>query len=425
MNIIIKAIKFNHDPNSASHDALNIRKNKSQFIDIPEWVYGTTTKAEDSLSAYAIKETQGNTIAIQARFKANDIGKAEIRAIAIDPFPSPFESVGFGGWLGWLMNIVLWILGMTFGNVLGEVKAKWVTFSTGGDSGYVTFELENPKIGDSGVGIHFTTWKWLYRLESGGPWIDIDTTRHKIYVLLEVPKDPWKQSPYVATNGQLPWTEVLSYSCEWASGSKNRDTVAGKITERVNGLGEKKGQDSSVIEYDCQGGGSSHYIVPATRRFNCTQFIDRLNGGQGTGKKVNCTDCATIVSTFANILGCDLWQSRMHEKKDLGDSKEFLCNEIIAIGYSTWDTPCGWDGFLYHEVAWKGACGVNDEVFDACLKVDGDNDPADNSHHTPLLPINMKFGNKGDLLYRDRLAAPNGRDKCNPQPSTQVHREVV
>ena len=32
MSIAIRAIKFNHDPNSASHDALNIRKNKSLFV---------------------------------------------------------------------------------------------------------------------------------------------------------------------------------------------------------------------------------------------------------------------------------------------------------------------------------------------------------------------------------------------------------
>ena len=396
MDVIIKAIKFNHDPNSAANDAVNIRKNKTQFINVPEWVQGISTKAEDSLAAYAIKETTGNTLTIQARLHADEgIEQAEIRAI--DPTVTP------SGCIGWIIKILIAI----FGNVLGEVKKKLVTFGAGGDSGFVTFELKNPKLWDVGVGIHYTTWKWQYRLNCHSPWIDIDTTRHKIYVLLEAPKDPWKQTPYNATNDQLPWTEVMDYSCIWAIGSKDRDTAAGKVTERVNALGP------SIVEYDCPGGGGTHYSSP---KFNCTEFLERLKGGLGLGKYVNCTDCATIVSTFSNILGCDLWQSRM--------GSGFGLNEVISIGYSTWSTPCGWSTFNYHEVAWKGACGVDDEVFDACLRVDGDSSPR-TSPHTPLLPINMKFGNCGDLLYRDRLTSLSGCSYCNPQPATKQHRQVI
>ena len=55
--------------------------------------------------------------------------------------------------------------------------------------------------------------------------------------------------------------------------------------------------------------------------FECTQFLDRLRGGPGLGGTVNCTDCAVIVSTFSNALGCDLWQSRM-------GSQQFEVNPI-------------------------------------------------------------------------------------------------
>ncbi|MBI5027121.1 MAG: hypothetical protein HZC12_10440 [Nitrospirae bacterium] len=103
----------------------------------------------------------------------------------------------------------------------------------------------------------------------------------------------------------------------------------------------------------------------------------------------------------------------------------------MAIGHTTWSTPCAawasvgwWGGFGYHEVAWKGACDVNDEVFDACLKVDGDSDPTGGPPHTPLLPVNLKFGNCGDLLYRDRLASPTGCPNCNPQPPTKQRRQI-
>lgn len=417
MSVTVKAIKFNHDSSAADHDALNIRKNKTQFIDVPEWVQGISTTAEDSLAAYAIKETQGKTLTIQARFEAQKIRSAEIRAI--DPTTSPSRP---GGCMEWLIRLIIKIIQAMFGNVLGEVKKTQVLFGSGGDSGFVTLELKNTKLGNSGVGVHYTTWKWQYRLNSSSSWIDMDTTKHKIYSLLEVPNDPWKQSPYASTNDQLPWTEVMDFSCQWALGATDRDAAASKVTERVNGL------SSSIIEYDCPGGGSHAYAVPFgwyPPDFNCTEFLERLGGGPGLGKYVNCTDCATIVSTFSNVLGCKLWASRMQERASTSASTGFDCNEIFALGGTAWNTPCGWPGFRYHEVAWKGACDVNDEVFDACLKVDGDSNPTGGGGHTPLLPVNLKFGNTGDLLYRDRLATPAGRPDCKPFPSTRVRRKII
>jgi hypothetical protein len=51
--------------------------------------------------------------------------------------------------------------------------------------------------------------------------------------------------------------------------------------------------------------------------FECTQFVERLRGGNGNGIYANCSDCATIVASFANVLGCDLWQSRMGSSQNL------------------------------------------------------------------------------------------------------------
>jgi hypothetical protein len=67
-----------------------------------------------------------------------------------------------------------------------------------------------------------------------------------------------------------------------------------------------------------------------------------------------------MVATFSNIVGCELWESRM--------TAYFYLNEIISIGSSIWGKP--FDGrFSYHEVAWKGSAELNDNIFDACLKV--------------------------------------------------------
>jgi hypothetical protein len=407
MSVTLEAIKFNHDPNSAKSDALNIRRNATQFIDVPEWRRGISVNPQDSLVAYAIKETKGQQITIQAKFRRRDSKIATVQVRAVDPLINPPRPRGCLEVLLWLLRRILRAL---FGNVLGEVKARTVSFLPSGETAFESFELKNVRLWSAGIGIRTTTWQWQYRLESNTPWIDIETSRHRVYSLLEVPKLPWQQTPYNAGNTQLPWTEVLDYACRWAFLMGSLDEAAARVTRNIYDLGP------SVIEYDCPNGGSTHYSFGS---FNCTAFLERLNGGPGNGQYVNCTDCATIVSTFANILGCDLWQSRMQWS--------FGLNPILAIGSAAWYPGCqNWpsQGFSYHEVAWKGACTSEDNIFDGCLLVDGDADPT-TAPHTPLLPTNMRFGLPGDGDYRDRLATPATRPNCEPAPSTKQRRMVV
>ncbi|MET0622686.1 MAG: hypothetical protein ABW250_06895 [Pyrinomonadaceae bacterium] len=412
MSISLEAIKFNHDPNSATVDALNIRKNATQFVNVPEWRRGISVVPEDAPAAYALKETQGKTITIQAKFKRADPSITTCYVRAIDPVAYPKAPAGC---LGTIYSLLVALLGglfrailrALFGNVLGEVKEKQVTFTASGETNFETFQLQYVKLWSAGVGVHTTTWRWQYRIQAADPWTDFTTSTHRIYTILGLPTAPWQQTPYNSGNTQLPWAEVLDYACTWAAATKNPDAAAGGVTRAVFGLGP------AVVEYDCPGGGSTHY---AWGSFNCTAFLDRLHGGVGNGVYVNCTDCGTFVSSFANILGCDLWQSRMGWGFDL--------NEILGIGSNVWQTACGWGGFSYHEVAWKDACLADDEVFDGCLEVDGDADPTA-APHTPLLPVNMRFGNPGDGDYRDRLCTPAGSPNCAPQPATRQRRAVV
>ena len=104
----------------------------------------------------------------------------------------------------------------------------------------------------------------------------------------------------------------------------------------------------------------------------------------------------------------------------------FALNPILAIGDDRWRTACDWGAFSYHEVAWKGACTSAEGVFDACLLVDGDANPAALPHE-PMLPANLRFGTPGTGGYRDRLAAPTptGSPFCTPQPLSRQRRAVV
>ncbi len=388
--IKVNAIMFNHDPNGCTHDALTIRRNYTTPVTVPEWKKGMTTP-EESRAAYAIKETTGNTITIKVQFviKPSQIPierptKVTVKIRAIKPRRP--------------------------GNVLGNVKEKTLTFDLSNlprRQPYIEFELENTSLATTGVGIHTVTWNWQYMIVAPGrmpaTWITFDTTAHRIYTVLEAPKTPWLQAPPAGSETQLPWTDVLDYACTWANGATILEDAACKVTKAIYNLGPQ------TVTYDCPGGGSSHY---SAGNFNCTKFIERLKGGTGMGYYVNCSDCATFVSSCANILGCDLWQSRM--------GWSFGLKPLLGIGSTVCQTACGWGSFYYHEVAWTGACLANDRVYDACLKVDCASSPPN-----PVLPCNMRFGNCGDGDYRDRLATAATCQNCAPQPGSRTRRVVV
>ena len=369
--IAVEAIAFNHDPTAATHDALNIRRNAMQSVHVPEWRQFISVNPEDSPAAYAIAPTQGRTITILVSLSCTDptLAFVEVRA-------------------------------------RNAVKARAVNFINGA-AGPVAFELIDPPTALGEVGVHDRSWEWEYRLGPRHPWRDFARTRHRFYVVLDVPGSPWAQSPPGPANTQLPWTEILDHACRWVEGAASADMAAALVTRAVYALGP------GLVTYDCPGGGSSHYSLTD---FDATAFLDRLRGGVGNGIYVNCSDCATILASFANAIGCDLWESRM--------GWGFALNALLAIGSNVWQTACGWTAFNYHEVAWTGACGVSDGVYDACLNVNGGADPT-MPPYLPLLPQDLTFGDPGQLLYRDRLASPAGRPNCNPQPATRQRRFVV
>jgi len=404
---------------AAEVGALRLRRNAAEPLQVPEWREGETMSHRDSMAAYAIAGTSGSTITIQASFTcaADDPPNAEIRALPIvAPQPPSWwlepavsaSPAAISVLYAWYLRFLAAVAAGAAGDALGAVKPGGVTFGMNGTSGFETFELEGSRIAERGVGVHDVTWRWQYRPDAGAPWRDFAESRHRFYAVLDVPKAPWVQAD-ASTDTQLPWTDVLEYACRWATGARTADEAATLVTIAVNALG------NGLIEYGCPILAVSQYSMPF---FNCTAFLERLRGEIGNGPYVNCSDCATIVATFANALGCDLWQSKM------AGLAPFALNPIRAIGSPTWQIACGWGGFNYHEVAWKGACTASEQIFDACLYVDGDANPA-LAPHTPLLPANIPFGFFGDGLYRDRLASPVGQVNCEPQPSTRQRRSVI
>lgn len=409
MTLRLDAVLFDHQRADGTTDALSIRVNASVDMPVPEWQRGVSALPAQSLAAYAIRPTLGRQLTVRAAFSSTGDDPATVEVRAISPLAEPAAPA----WTWWSLYSGAAEQGLATTDVLGVVGPAVVQLGPVGSSRYATLPLSAPQLATTGVGAHLVVWRWQYRASAASPWVDVAISAHKVYTVLDVPTAPWQQTPD-PTNTQLPWADVLDYACAWARGATDVGAAATMVTRAVNDLGPW------LLAYDCPGGGITHYTVPILNYFNCTELLERLRGGLGNGYYLNCTDCASVVSTFANALGCDLWQSTM----GAAGFPYFATNPFLAIGSSQWERACGWGAFDYHEVAWTGDCGVDDEVYDACLQVDAGSDPL-RAPYFGAVPVGVRFGRPGEGLYRDRLAAPSGRVDCAPQPNTRQRRPVI
>lgn len=395
----LSTLAFNYDPLAVAVDGLAIRRNFTKDVPVPEWQKGLTL-ASDSPAAYAITRVTGKVVTIQAVFTISG------------PAASAVQIQALGG------------------GILGAIDPVTVVFGAG-NSAAVTLQLNHHQLAASGVQVQNIAFTWQYQIGSSG-WTTIGISNHRIYVLLDVPTLPWVQGANPAEK-QLPWTDLLDYACAWANGKTTADAAIQAITIKVNsGIG---------FTYDTAQGRSVYTDSASPQHFLATDFIAYLKGTGGKGPKVNCTDCATIVTSAANILGASVFASTMADA--LPPVTGFACNQILAIGAtSTWAVPFGF-GFSYHEIPWTGAGSYTDQMYDACLQVDTGPNPWGLGLHTAGLPLNWIFASKGinpipppittpfnDTTYRERLAtnAATGILACKPKgpwPSASSGRRPV
>ncbi len=397
-SVTLKSISFDYDPVGTAVDALTIRQNFSSNVSVPEWI-PANKNPEDSPCAYALSLIEGKIPTIQVKL---EIPKSTKHSVMIQA---------------------------TGGGILGAIDPVNANFKSG-TSVTITLNLSHQTLATGGVGRTDVTWNWQYRIDNNA-WEVMAGTKHRVYITLDRPCNPWKQTSD-RTDNQLPWTDVLDYACTWAAGAKSTDDILSKVTTKVNsGIG---------LVYDTNSGASVYTgMYSGTRCFLCTRFIDFLTKGKGNGKTVNCTDCATIVTTFANILGSDVMEAIMTSYPKALEG--FSCNQIIAIGTTTWKVPFG-RGFSFHEVAWTGAGFITNNIYDACLQYDTGSDPWGTGSHTTGLPLNVQFSmlqpvpdpfplpNANNARYRERLAANTnaGIPKCLPKgawPNTNSGRRPV
>ncbi|HEY0149997.1 MAG TPA: LamG domain-containing protein [Allosphingosinicella sp.] len=388
--VVLTSITFNHDPTGLAIDALAIRKNMWLEVEVPEWTPAAAAAA-DCPAAYSNPRVAGRTVTVVASFTIS----------APSALPVSIQALN--------------------GNVLGAIDPITVAFA--GNLATVLLQLPHHQLGTAGVRRSPAQWTWQYRIGGGG-WVTMAVTNHLIYELLGVPALPWVQSPD-RSNMQLPWTDVLDLSCAWANGAATMDQAALKITQAVN-------NGIPGLIYDVAHGASA-YTTPDGAQFLCTEFIERVTGGPGAGagNAVNCTDCATMVTTFTNSVGGNVFAATMYGSTAAAAMAPFACNQIAAIGTGVWAYPFPpGNQFSYHEVAWTGAGSYRDALYDACLCVDTGPDPWNpQSPHVSGLPAGVTFTPLAlptqlpiatpfpTVTYRERLAQNNdqGITMCVPR----------
>lgn len=272
------------------------------------------------------------------------------------------------------------------------------------EPGESSFHLEAPAnaLFEKGVQILNLDFEWQYRVISEN-WQPLGITKHRFYLAPEMPAAPWEQEE----GSHLPWIEALEIACEWAKGAQNLRQASTNITQGLN--------QCRRFAYDISSG-ASNYTTPFDE-FLLSDFLARVNGEEANGKLVNCTDCATIVSTLANLLGAELVQGRMGKKFDV--------HPIQAIGYADWDEPFS-GSFSYHEVAWEDSISAEGYIYDACLRVD-ENQQEDPDDRESLLPVYLQMGTQEDSEEYLRLLTPNtdeGAGSCEAMERSSINRPL-
>jgi hypothetical protein len=324
--VCLDSISYNHNTGSNNTDAMNIRKNYSEDVPVPEWV-----KAEETHPAAYIKD---KTITVKAVFSAGSgVTSAKIRAV-------------------------------TYYGLLGDAPQITVSFS-GGTSGPVSFQISG--LTPNQVRYYPQRWKWYCEdvNGSGSAEVHLGDSINKIYYVLAQPQSPW------TTSGTTePWADVLYYTCWWASGQTTPEGAADKVARRLflynGGLYDTY---SGAPRYTNTGYGGTFYL---------TNFL----GNMPDIGIVNCYDMGKSLVTFSNVVGGGLTY------RFSGPFGYLNCIYAIGRGWTNnpfYDNPmCDPNPIVPEDWGWaqgRSSFGnhafgsISDNIFDACLTVDTDSNP--------------------------------------------------
>lgn len=157
----------------------------------------------------------------------------------------------------------------------------------------------------------------------------------------------------------LPWVAVVDDATHAIGGAAS--DAAGARALLVKHVYEEMG-----LSYD-RAQGASHYTDYTNGGYTHATFLLARFLERELGTIVNCSDCASILSTYSNMIGAPLSYSII--------GWSFSLHPIQGIGSTTFGSPftSGRMGFTYHAVTSSDASAT---IHDATLAVDGDTTPA-------------------------------------------------
>jgi len=156
----------------------------------------------------------------------------------------------------------------------------------------------------------------------------------------------------------LPWVAVVDDATRAIAGSATdapgaRNALVKHVYEDLGLSYDRVAGASHYTDYDASFGNATFVLA---------HFLKR-----DSGAVINCSDCASILSTYANMIGAPLSYAIIE--------KNFSLHPILGIGAKEFGAPFddGRFSFSYHAVT---SSDSSKTIHDATLAVDGDADPS-------------------------------------------------
>lgn len=230
----------------------------------------------------------------------------------------------------------------------------------------------------------------VVRFEAGGKTFGSQAVPYRAYALFAAPTWDASGPEYTA------WVAAVDPALRGIQGVE--PTSSAVIDALVEWIYFESG-----LSYDTVAGASAYTTYTngwLDAEFSFTAFLERRRG-----TIVNCTDCASILLTYANMVGARLDYTIILENFQLNQIKAIGGDEFSNCPFGSWGC-----GFSYHAVTTNDAGGT---IWDATLALDGDEDPG--SLPSEELLVQTIDGEE----YLDRLVM-SGRAKYQDQDQGSI-----
>ena len=278
----VEEIRFNHDMDSCSTDAVSIRRNVDEVFDTSHgewWSGGPVLKNDPVCYAGNVRPT------VKAKIRVSPhLNSARLSAQAVET-SSPLK-------------------GLTESTVIfSDGMSDWTDFSTDSTIVRTVRKFDH-------------RWEWKVSQMNGATVTEFacaTTGPHRVYTLLADPKPPWMPN---GTSTKNLWTNALEFCNAFLEGKDEPlETMATITSNLFHHMGFK---------YDTEKGASHYWYTEGV--FDFTKYMSHADN------HVNCYDQAYGVATLAGLIGVN---ALIAELEPFG-----YINTTNVVGVGLCNNPC-------------------------------------------------------------------------------------